>query len=839
MDSSSARSQQLVAFVFRHRAWMACLALAIAVVAGHRTVRTYANLRSDIEELLPESAPSVAALAKLRERMPGLRHLGVVVDTGGPQNVRAAERFVDALAARIETYPPDLVQAVRTDVVAERRFAETYALQLMDPEDVRRLREAAEERREREVSQAMDLGLEDEDEAASPPLPLDELRRKYEKRFGGAGSLSSERFVSGDGRTVVLLVQASSHATGYESDKALLSKVQADIAALGFPSAFAADLRVGFAGDVATRVEEMEGLAADLSLSGALVLVLVVGSIVVFFRSALAVVVLGVPLALGTFLAFALSALPPLSIRSLNSNTAFLASIIIGNGINPGIILLGRYAEERHRGADVQRAIATALGETWRPTLAASLAASAAYGSLVFTDFRGFNQFGWIGGIGMVTCWACMMGFLPAVLAWTNGGRLREAARRRSEKSWWERLTAFLLVRPRSVVVVTALLLTGAIAGLAHRSSDWIEYDLSKLRRRDSWENGERYWGQRMDQTLGRYLTPTVVLADTPEQARRVEVRLRTIMEEGRAGGLIASVRSLATVYPETRHAALKEAEQLAEVLTPGLRARLNPEHRRLVERALSPEALQPLRAEQLPDVLVAGLREHGGRADRNVLVFPKLSGGTWDAQRITVFADDVRAAAASEGASVMAAGSLLLASDIAKAMVSDGPRATALALAVVIVICALAFRSLGLSVAAITSLGTGVVLMLGAMAWTGERLNFSNFVALPITFGVGADYAINMLKRYQLGKAGSLDAALASTGGAVVLCSATTIIGFGSLLVAQNRALFSFGLFAVTGELTCLVAAVVFLPAVLSWFEARSRRGAASPSPDYAAKIS
>jgi len=43
-----------------------------------------------------------------------------------------------------------------------------------------------------------------------------------------------------------------------------------------------------------------------------------------------------------------------------------------------------------------------------------------------------------------------------------------------------------------------------------------------------------------------------------------------------------------------------------------------------------------------------------------------------------------------------------------------------------------------------------------------------------------------------------------------------TTVIGFGSLLVAQNGALFSFGELAVTGELTCLTTAVLTIPAYL-----------------------
>jgi predicted RND superfamily exporter protein len=129
-----------------------------------------------------------------------------------------------------------------------------------------------------------------------------------------------------------------------------------------------------------------------------------------------------------------------------------------------------------------------------------------------------------------------------------------------------------------------------------------------------------------------------------------------------------------------------------------------------------------------------------------------------------------------------------------------------------------------GYSLAAIGSLFLGVLLMMGVLAWSGERINFSNFVALPITFGIAADYSINVLRRYQgENAAGSLLRALGSTSGAVALCSATTVIGFGSLLMAQNRALFSFGVFAITGELTCLATAVIVLPALLSLWEHRT----------------
>lgn len=798
------------------------IAAALAVVAGYRTVRTYMDLRSDLEELLPTSAPSVRALTTLRSRMPGLRHLGIVIDTGGPQNVPAANRLVDDLAKRIRGYPEELVGAVRGDVKAERRFAETYVLQLMDPSDVKKLREAVEKRRDWEVTRSMDMDLLDDDENPPPKVPIAELRDKYQARHGKPHSFPDDRFVSDDGKTVVLLVQASSTATGYPSDKALLERVKADLADLGFPSSYAPAMRVGFAGDVATRVEEMEGLAADLGLSGVLVLALVIAVIVWFFRSSRALPILGVPLLFGTVYAFGLAALPPLSIRHLNSNTAFLGSIVVGNGINSGIILLSRYTEERRRGLGLEDAIATALAGSWRPTLAAALAAAAAYGSLVFTDFRGFNQFGWIGGLGMVVCWFANMLLIPPLVLLV--GKKMVPAKQRSGASLGQRLTRWLLRRPRAVLAVTGILSVLAGTGIFQRHSDWIEYDFSRLRRRDSWNDGERYWGPRMDATLRRYLTPTVVMAADANQAKTIEARIRALAKAGGAGGLIGSVRSGSEILPPHRDQAVVEAKKLRKVLTPKLKSELEPKDRELVERALTDEALVPLTSSQVPGVLVAGLRERDGRMDRNVLVFPKTGAGTWDAKRMKQFTDDLREAARVDGRQVDVAGSLLLSSDIASAMRGDGPRATVLSLAAVLGICIFAFRSVGLSLAAVASLFVGVLLMLGGLSWTGAKLNFSNFVALPITFGIAADYSINMLKRFQADGRFDLESALSATGGAVALCSATTIIGFGSLLVAQNQALFSFGVFAVAGELACLGTAIIALPAALSLKKPRSK---------------
>jgi hypothetical protein len=89
--------RRYVDLLFARSRLILVVGVLLALVTGVRTVQTYANLKSDIEELLPAAAPSVLALQRARERLPGLRHLGVVIDAGEPQNIGGALRFLTDL----------------------------------------------------------------------------------------------------------------------------------------------------------------------------------------------------------------------------------------------------------------------------------------------------------------------------------------------------------------------------------------------------------------------------------------------------------------------------------------------------------------------------------------------------------------------------------------------------------------------------------------------------------------------------------------------------------------------------------------------------------------------
>src|SRR5262249_17486288 len=156
--------------------------------------------------------------------------------------------------------------------------------------------------------------------------------------------------------------------------------------------------------------------------------------------------------------------------------------------------------------------------------------------------------------------------------------------------------------------------------------------------------------------------------------------------------------------------------------------------------------------------------------------------------------------------------------------IIADGPRVT---LAALIGVALLVLFAFGLRSAppVLLAIGVGVVWLGGIVGTISLKLNFMNFVALPITLGVGADYAANIWARMRDEGAGRVKTVIAETGSAVALCSMTTIIGYSSLLLSRNRALRSFGLLADIGEVTCLLAALVVLPAIVRVFANRHHR--------------
>ncbi len=825
------KTRAFVAWTLRHGRWIWLIALLLAIPAGYQTVNLYVHLRSELDQLLPRNAPSVTAIEELRARMPGLQYLGVLVEVNEPSQLPAGERLLEDLATRVRAYPPELVRTARTGVSEERAFVREHAALFMDLADVQTIRQRIEARRDHEAARAMGTLLDDE---PAPTVDFSDIEEKYKKRDPTSGRFPGGRFSSVEQRTTLLLIEVGGFSTGAEKGRHLMERVKADLAELGGPDHYGPGMRVAYTGDVTISVEELSGLVADLSLSSVLVLIAVIAVIMLYFRWWRSVVVLLVPLLIGTLYSFALVTLPPLRVTELNSNTAFMGSIIIGNGINTAIIVLARYMEERRAGATVEASLGLAIWGTRTGTFAAALAASVAYGSLGVTQFRGFKQFGAIGGIGMLVCWCTAFVLFPPLVAWLDTGKVPPARKHGQIAAPIARLVARFSA---PIVALSLIATTAAVYKVSGFTFAELEHDFSRLRRASTWVDGEGFWGRKMDALLGRYLTPTVVLTDSAEEAHAVAAMLRKEAAEG--GSLadrIASIRTIDDVLPADQEAKIAELSAIKEMLTPRLLAQVPEDKRSEVTRLLSAEGRRRLLPADLPATLTTGMREKTGAYDRVVLIYPRPTKALWQGPLLIAYVDKLRALTTGAAASVggkpaRVAGSHPLTADIISAVEHDGPIAALISLLGVVGVVVFMFRGRKSTIFVVGSLLVGIAWFVALTLTLGVRVNFTNFIALPITFGIGADYAVNVMARYEQDGMNDVGAAIRGTGGAVGLCSATTIIGYSSLLVADNRALFSFGFAAVLGEIACLTCAVVALPALLLlWSNRRKRAGSAPP---------
>jgi uncharacterized protein len=124
-------------------------------------------------------------------------------------------------------------------------------------------------------------------------------------------------------------------------------------------------------------------------------------------------------------------------------------------------------------------------------------------------------------------------------------------------------------------------------------------------------------------------------------------------------------------------------------------------------------------------------------------------------------------------------------------------------------------FRSLREVSLCLLMMALSGLMLVASMAALDIGWNFLNIAATPLLLGTGIDYAIHIglaLKR----NGGDITAMWHGTGKAVLLCGASTAIGFGSLCFASNQAMASLGAVAVIGILSCMAVSVFLLPA---WF--------------------
>jgi predicted RND superfamily exporter protein len=809
------------------------LALCALLVTWHFALKVLVNPHTDLRELLPRDSPGLKAFEHQLGRVGGGAALLVVAES---PDRKANERFADDLSARLREMiveqtrgGPQLIAYIEDGARDVREFFERNKWLYADRKDLEDAYDTIDFQIAVRSGLVSDLGEDDGDRgspdgrAKKPALGLDAYQDRWDAKGREHASFASDYFESPDGRGIGVRILSLTTGMGDSGGDLLLDRVSKLVAAMR-PSSYQAEMRVGFAGEIADAAAEKASVVTQAAWATGIALVLIAGGIVWFYRSLASLVIIALPAFLGVGAAYAFAYW---RFGYVNTTGMFLGAIILGNGINYPIVLLSRYQEFLARGQPPAEARRDAVGSALRAELVGACVASIAYGSLSITHFRGFSQFGWIGLFGMLLVWISMIPCVPAMIVvveriqcWLPAWLRDRPPAIRAEGT---RMMAIAAVTARYPwMFVSAAVAVTAVAAWKIPSflRDPWEYDFDRLGSRASKEGGAGEWSVKAETIFGGKMNVAgaLMLADTPEQVPALKAQILANDAADPKGALIADISTVQDFLPgspEEQTQKLAILDQIRARLSPAVLAELPDEERVRVEKVRPPETLRVLRAADLPVLLRRRFEENDGRIGTVFYVKYKNDVVFSDGHNLLRMAKATDNVKLPNGTVVQTASRSTVFAEMIRSMELDGPRATVASLLAVTVVVLVATHDVGGAFAVLAALMMGVTWLLGAAAWSGEKLNYVNFITLPITFGIGCEYPFNVYDRSRLMN-GDVKGGLARVGGAVALCSYTTVIGYSSMLFADFQALESFGRLAVCGEISCLIGALLMLPALL-----------------------
>jgi len=779
------------------------------------------EVRSDIMELLPRDSPGFQAFERRLERVGGRATIVIVAES--PERA-ANERFIDAMRAKLDAIDtPELVSSIESGTKDVKQFFEGNKWLYADLKDL----EEADTKLDRQI--AIKSGMVEDlldEPVAEHALGMDEFRDRFKKKAEEKDDFPSGYFASPDGTQIAMRVFTTTSGLGGGRDELLYTKIRAIAASLR-PETFHPQMKVGFGGDIPNAKAEKDALVHEALVATLVAAALILGGIVWFYGSPWSLVLIGFPPLFGVGCAYAFATA---RFGYVNASGAFLGAIIIGNGVNYPIVLYSRYKEFRARGMLPDVARRDAVWNAFRAELVGSSVASIAYGSLTVTRFRGFSQFGTIGFVGMLLVWLSMIPCLPALIVLVEKLEkhlpkwLRERPAELGEdeaRGPVARFVGDITERRSRLFVAIAMVVTVATAWkLPSFLRDPWEYNFDKLGSEGARRGGAFEWSSKADKILSgkMNLSGSLVLADRPEQVAIVKQRILANDAADPNGALIDTVTTVEDFLPGTpaqQQEKLAVLERLRDRLTPRVMESLTEEEREKVREMIPPDTLRVLSPKDLPELLRSRFSEKNGTIGTVFYVRYKPTVARNDGHNLLRMSNTIDGIVLADGTRVDTASRATVFAEMIRSMERDGPLATSVAFAAVAVVVLIATSSFRGALAVLLSLILGVTWMLGGAALWGERLNFLNFIALPITFGIGSEYPFNIFDRSRL-LGGDVTRAVKLHLGAVTLCSYTTTIGYGSLIFADNQALRSFGRLAIAGEIMCLIVALFFLPSLL-----------------------
>lgn len=820
----------LVSFNYHRPFTVLAITLLLAGIGGYYTVQL--KIDTDLASLLPDSYKSVQALEKLRNTVGGGTPMEVAIKSPSFEDNKKFAR--DLIDQTMEMYyeKGDMKYFERyeykKDVEVLKKNALYFATdrELKEVEDY--LKDEIEEAKLKANPFYVDLE-EDTTEQKNGKDKLSEFQDTYD-------SLIPKRYPVNDDSTIMVL---HFYPTGSSNDIEYLQDMFRDYDSLLTainPQTYNKEMEIVAGGRLKRHLNQFQSIMQDVTNSFASGITSVILLVMFYFtikkywnyrksdrrgkknsflkhllRMPIPALVIGIPLIISLLWTFGLTYWV---LGSLNTMTSVLFVILFGLGIDYGIHYYARYIELRSHGLGIYNALHRTYYNTGSAIMTSAVTTASALYVLMFADFRGFSEFGFISGTGIILALLAMLFILPAMLVIFEKFNWIMLSERLEENKKGQYTRRFPFAR---ALVITGSIIVALVAFNYQELS--FQYKFGELEPEFPEYRAFRELSSEVNPSHKR--NPAYILADTDQEVIKILEKLRTKMQQDTVSPTIADVEALQERFPTTDSTARQKLNKIA-----GIRELLQDsfikgkDDEQLDKLRMAAQTTKPLDFEKIPDYLKKRFVTKDGNIGRFVMVYPSV--GLSDGRKSIAFKDDVGRVTLDNGKSFYASSTSIVAANMLELMRKESPYMVAATLILVFLFMVAAFRSLKWAFIALTPLVIGLICTFGVMILLGWQFNFYNLIVLPAILGIGEDNGVHLAFRYREEGRCSMWSVLSSTGQHITIGSVTTMLGFAGLLFTNHPGLQSIGQLAVLGIGMTLLTALIFLPAIIQWLEDR-----------------
>jgi len=500
----------------------------------------------------------------------------------------------------------------------------------------------------------------------------------------------------------------------------------------------------------------------------------------------------------------------------LNLVSALVSAMLIGLGFDYALHIFDRYEMEFNKHANSLQALETTFANTGRSIITSSVTTSFAFFSIVITSFKGLHELGLIAGIGIIASVLSSLVILGSLLTWFSGKRSVELHSYADNRILEDVVPDFVYKYGKPLLAGICVLVIVLSTGI------WKLEFVSDISRIGLKHSRALELQEDLFEQSGNKGIPVILTYKGEDNFDRTFDDMEKTLTVWSSKKYIGDYMSLSSILPPPnkqrsaiRH--MKEIQGADNNIEQVFLSSLEKNNFAVEDRNVSyirnvMNALQikkPINVEDLPESVRSKTNMFYNREKGRVAAYIYPPDGQWDPSHLAALDEDLERM--DNGWQLT--GWQLLQSDLEKSIIKDSLIAACLSFGFILFMLYLHFKK-GIVIFLVQlPLLFGILFTVGVMGYAGIGFNYINISAIAIIFGISVDYGVYFMQSFLEMKNQEDKRLVRHAFKNIVICSLTTISGFGSLMFTSFRGISSLGQVIIIGILSCLMMSALLMP--------------------------